>query len=520
MENLNEKENTLSINVNRNKSQSTQKLTPRGTNSAAKDKKQRAFSKGSNLPPIMAMTVSNFHHPIYYQTTALIGHRPNNNATLKKEKMEEDIESLRQELTSYRLDMNQKKSELNELRITISKLSEDNKSNKALIAKILGIDLEKSFTKKELINTIIQCKPTEAQKKQLREAYEVIKLKLEINGKKKILNTKNTEINNLTKNAKVKVIKELDYEYQLKCQHQKKIMKVIKKMENTIKKNEKAVYELEKEYNIQKENNKKLMENMEESEKKLKETEEKKEILNNELYEMKEKMRRLQEKISKEKNKMKNDNDDYYIRSTRHKIAEMNRYKENKDEIIKELEEKKNNYKKLEEQKKEQDKLISELNEKNKKLSDELDKFEEEKNKLMKKANEPRISNQKLKELENEIKALKEENEKYLNVIVDENAEGKNENDVNGGGGPEGKEIKESKIQKPQHISETEKEDIVKKKDIIAKNKIEQEQLNQQIEYLKNELEGVNAQITNNQNSINQIKKLMDEYFKSKEKEE
>ena len=82
------------------------------------------------------------------------------------------------------------------------------KNNKILIAKILGIDVDKAFTKEELIETIINCKPTEEQKKQLKEAYEVIKLKLQINGKKKILNNKNSEINHLTKNAKAKVIKE------------------------------------------------------------------------------------------------------------------------------------------------------------------------------------------------------------------------------------------------------------------------------------------------------------------------
>ena len=518
MENFSEKEKNGKSSNQRNKSQMNLKLTPK---EPIKSENKRVLSKGKNLPPIMAMTANNFHHPIYYQTTASIAHQVNNNAAIKKQKMEEDIESLKQELALNRMDMNRKKNELNELRFIISKLSEDNKNNKILIAKILGIDVEKAFTKKELIETIINCKPTEEQKKQLKEAYEVIKLKLEINGKKKILNNKNSEINHLTKNAKAKVIKELDNEYQTKCEHQKKIVKVIKKMEDTIKKNEKAVLELEKEYNNQKETNKKLLENVAESEKLMKESEEKKEKINNELFELKEKMRKLQERIAKEKNKSKADNDDLYINDTKHKIEEMNKYKENKDEIKKNLEEKKNNYKKLEQQKKEQEKIINELTQKNKELSDQISQYEEEKNKLTKKANEPKISALKLKELEAELKSLKEENEKYKNSIAAktvENQENSNMNEINGMDTKDGNNyLNNQKLQKTQHISESEKEEIIKNKDIIAKNKLEQEQLNKQIDYLKTQIEDVNAQIANNQNSIDNIRKLLDDYFKSNE---
>ena len=77
--------------------------------------------------------------------------------------------------------------------------------------------------------------------------------------------------------------------------------------------------------------------------------------------------------------------------------------------------------------------------------------------------------------------------------------------------------INDQKLQKTQHISESEKEEIVRNKDIIAKNKLEQEQLNKQIDYLKAQIEDVNLQIANNQNSINNIRKLLEEYFKTNE---
>jgi hypothetical protein len=139
--------------------------------------------------------------------------------------------------------------------------------------------MDKSFTKKELINTILNCKPTEEQKKELMEAYEVLLLKLKINDKKKILSDNNYEINHLNKNATTKVLKELDNEYQLKCGHQKKISRVIHKMEENIKKNEKIIQDLEEEYNIQKEKNKKIKEKLEESQKNMKESEDEKNVL-------------------------------------------------------------------------------------------------------------------------------------------------------------------------------------------------------------------------------------------------
>jgi len=127
--------------------------------------KTKSFSQGKSLPPIISMTSNHFHHPIYYTTAASMLNQFNPSAQTKKKKMEEDIDSLRQELTNNRNEINKKKSELKELRILIGKLSEDNKNNKLLIAKILNIEMDKSFTKKELLNTINNCKPTEEQKK-------------------------------------------------------------------------------------------------------------------------------------------------------------------------------------------------------------------------------------------------------------------------------------------------------------------------------------------------------------------
>ena len=76
-----------------------------------------------------------------------------------------DAENLKQELSYNSNEINAKKSELQELKIKFNKLFEDNKNNKSSLAKILGIELDKHFTKEELIDKIEHSKPTEDEKK-------------------------------------------------------------------------------------------------------------------------------------------------------------------------------------------------------------------------------------------------------------------------------------------------------------------------------------------------------------------
>ena len=76
-----------------------------------------------------------------------------------------DAENLKQELSNNSNEINAKKLELQELKIKFNKLFEDNKNNKSSLAKILGIELDKQFTKEELVDKLEHCKPTEEEKK-------------------------------------------------------------------------------------------------------------------------------------------------------------------------------------------------------------------------------------------------------------------------------------------------------------------------------------------------------------------
>ena len=76
--------------------------------------------------------------------------------------------NLKQELSEYKSEINSKKNELQELKIKFNKLYEDNKINKMLLAKVLNIDLEKEFTKEELINKLEFCELNETEKKNIK----------------------------------------------------------------------------------------------------------------------------------------------------------------------------------------------------------------------------------------------------------------------------------------------------------------------------------------------------------------
>ena len=86
-----------------------------------------------------------------------------------------DPNNLKQELSQNKTEMNAKRIELQELKIKFNKLYEDNKINKNLLVKILDIDLEKEFTKDELIDKLEHCKPSEEEKRRLKKAHEIIK---------------------------------------------------------------------------------------------------------------------------------------------------------------------------------------------------------------------------------------------------------------------------------------------------------------------------------------------------------
>ena len=162
------------------------------------------------------------------------------NQTIKTEpKLNE--EDLKEELTLLKLDLNRKTQELYELKIQFGKQLEENKSNKKLIENILNIDPNKPITKAEAIDKIEHAKPNEEEIKKLKEAYEAIELKAEIQKcKKEYIDTFN-ELDKIKKNAKTSIIRKLNNEITLKEENTRKINRTMKRMEKQINNNKEDI---------------------------------------------------------------------------------------------------------------------------------------------------------------------------------------------------------------------------------------------------------------------------------------
>ena len=133
------------------------------------DAKFRTTGNSIKLPKLSNNTLSGFKFGIYQSQNSgplLTQNFINSNSLYGQN-------TLKQELSQNKTEMNAKKIELQELKIKVNKLYEDNKNNKNLLAKILGIDLEKEFTRDELIDKLEHCKPSEEEKKKLKEAQKM-----------------------------------------------------------------------------------------------------------------------------------------------------------------------------------------------------------------------------------------------------------------------------------------------------------------------------------------------------------
>ena len=120
------------------------------------------------------------------------------------------IEILKKKLMSNKSNINKKKAELQDLKIQFNKLMKENKNHKNLIYEILKIDYEGDnsnrdnnainnilylgqVTEEELINKINSCNINNSQEKKLKDSYDIINLRTEINSKRKLLINKNSE---------------------------------------------------------------------------------------------------------------------------------------------------------------------------------------------------------------------------------------------------------------------------------------------------------------------------------------
>ena len=317
-----------------------------------------------------------------------------------------DSNELMQRLSDNRMDMNKRNNELTELKIKYSKLLEENRNTKNIIANILGVDVDQSFSKKEIINKMEKCNPSQEEKKNLKYAYDIIKIKLEINDKKNKISEINKQIEYYTKNAKSKTITDLNNEYILKNKHLDKIQQIIEKFEISVKDNKEKLEEIKKQYNNKKNIIKILKSEFAEIDKKLRETENEKDNLDNIVLDEREKQRKIQDRIKV--NKYKNDNEEAIL-FKKIDLENIEKYIQNREILFKDMEDRKNNIQQLEKDKIELDKIIKELSNKNNELSLKMDNYNKEGPKLIQKSYEPLNNQRNMRDLEEKLKIFRNE---------------------------------------------------------------------------------------------------------------
>ena len=415
------------------------------------------------LPPINTSNSDFNFHPINYQKSYNnFPSIPNKNDLLNNHY---DSTNLKQRLSDNRMDMNKKNNELTELKIKYIKLFEENKNIKLLIAN-------------------------EETRKTLKEVHDIINLKMEINEKKDKISELNQQIEYYTKNAKTKVINDLEREYIQKNDHQFKLEDLIKRMQISIKNNNIKIEELKKQYKQKKDLNMRIKAEFNDVESRIKESDDQREVLDNIVMDLREKQRKMIERIKA--HKYKNINEEA-INTKKNDLKDIEDFIDRREKILKDIEIRKNNIKLLEEEKTDLNEEIQELTSKNNQLSLKMDNYNKERPKLIQKSYEPLNNQRNMRDLEEKLRILRNEYE------ATQKQHEKKQKDLD------------------EELGKL-KEEIEDNKKVIEKNNAEKNKLNEEITDLKNKIEKINNDISQNENKINMKKKEMEDFISKEEK--
>ena len=156
--------------------------------------------------------------------------KPNINIKKVKKPILYDLDYLKSDLLTFRSEVQKRKNEFIRLKIKYGKLLIDNINNKTLIANIVGIPTNQLFNRKELIMKFNNCTLNQEQRQSLQFAYETLKLKLELNSKKKLLSDNVMYLSTLIQNSKMIIVSYLQSEYFIKCEQQRSLVKILAKL--------------------------------------------------------------------------------------------------------------------------------------------------------------------------------------------------------------------------------------------------------------------------------------------------
>jgi len=382
-----------------------------------------------------------------------------------------DTKNLKNDLITNRTEFHKKASELHFLKIKYNKLLMDNVYNKKLLARILDIPLNRIISREMVFIKINNCKLNDEDRVILQRAYEVLKLKSDIERKKELLEQKSIYINNLEINSKRKIVSSLENEYFIKCQQQRNLLNALERLEKKYNKYEKKMDSENEKLKFESITNERLVDKEVEGMEQIQKFVDEKCSIMKQINYLAEKIKKMDktnsdmEKEIKEKEKENNQNEN--------KIVVIKDYKSYISEDQKEIQKMKQLKEESENLEKDTEKEMKSLQDQYESLSTKMHKYRDEKPKLLRKANESKKEIERLESLKKELEETKKNKE------TTEQSHMQKQNEL--------KEIKNK--------NNTDNEEYIK---IIEANNQEKDELNKKIEELSQKLD----EVTNNNNDI------------------
>ena len=374
--------------------------------------KNKLFKKKFNLSSSDLMTDIQQGYNFTFKIT--------NNQELKIKRVRKPIEYnseyLKNDLIAFHSEEHKRKNELTLLKIKFSKLLLDNIHNKTLLAKILSLPTNKVINRDLVFFHLQSCKLTKKDRRSLELAYEILKLKLELNSKKNLLSDKIENLSMLNENSAMKVVSHLQSEYFIKCEQQRSLVKVLNNLEKKYILYENKIIEMEEKLNKKNIKNENLI-NIE-----IQEVEQINQMLDEKNNLIKE-INKLNDKMNKQKLLFNNKKKEFKLKEI------INAYEQQQLKLIKEelniifeqneeILEKKKSKEETEIFLKNQIKEIKILEEEFSNLNLKLKKFTEEKNRIIQKSNEAQTTIKIIETLLKELELLEKNKTETEQVFI------------------------------------------------------------------------------------------------------
>ena len=384
--------------------------------------------------------------------------------SLESNYFEKDVEELKKILFQNKVTINDKKKELQVLKIQYNKLLKENRTYKKVIFEVLDLRdetknnperkdnkenlFESSYISEEqLLNKINLCKINTKQKEKLQNSFEMLNLKEELNSKRTLLLNRRKEFDELKHGVSIKNMNEMNLKLKSIQENERKLQNEVSSLEERLSKNEELIKQLEKEI----QNEEKLSEDLskQDAEYGLK--------FKNKVNEIKEISKDITMVDLRRKNKItKITNSSNYegvklkecrlkskIVQMKKDITKIDEYEKTRNDVIKVLEQKRSVVSELKKKNAELEKDINDYEQKNTKLYVKVNQYQQERSALENRGKEQIKDIKRLQELENvlielkiyrdkkiqELENLNDKNKKIDEKNKEENAQDKNDNE-------------------------------------------------------------------------------------------